>query len=173
MKEYLTDAIVLDYDAMDLDRIVFMYTSDLGKIRAKVKSARKITSKLAAHLEPLSLVKIRLIEKGAFQIVDALLIRRFEASPRAIELLQFIKEMTFETLQDKRIWLTLKKSFEEIKEDRFSLKPLLALLGFAPDFASCAVCKNKIVKYFSPKEQVFLCGSCARTIGKNEVVSIG
>ena len=172
MKEYLTDAIVLDTEDADLDRIFFLYTSGLGKIRAKAKSARKITSKLAGHLEPLSMTKVRLIEKNGFQIVDAILIRRFDASPQAIELLQFIKEMTFETLQDKKIWLTLKKSFEEIKEDRFSLKPLLGMLGFAPDFAACAVCKNKAIKYFSPKEQVFFCSACARKIGKNEVVSI-
>ena len=186
MNEYITDALVLDIeDSGDLDQLIYFYTPTLGKIRAKAKSIRKITSKLAGHLQPLSISKVRLVEKNGFQVVDAILIRQIEKSSEAIALLQFIKEMTFEGNQDKKLWLTLKKSFEDLKSRReagtpteasglkkFSFKPLLNVLGFATDYATCNVCKNKKVDYFSTKEHLFLCAKCIGKIPKNEVVLI-
>lgn len=173
MNEFLTDAIILDTeDSGDLDRIIYMYTSDLGKVKARAKSIRKITSKLAGHLEPLSLTKVRLVEKNGFQVVDAILIRQLPKSAEAISLTQFIKEMTFEGNQDKKLWLAVKKSFEDIKAKKFSFKPLLEILGFGPGFATCAICKDKKVSCFSFKDHVFFCAKCAVKIPKNEVILI-
>ena len=173
MREYFIDALILDAEnAGDFDRLIYLYTPTLGKVAAKAKSIRKITSKLAGHLEPLSISKIRLVEKNGIQITDAILVRQIEKSPAALQLLQFIKEMTYEFQPDKKLWLILKKSFEDLKNKSFSYKPLLKALGFAPDFAECSVCKNKMVKFFSPKEQVFLCQKCGLKITKDEVVLI-
>lgn len=173
MNEYVTDAIILDIeDSGDLDRLIYMYTSDLGKVKARAKSIRKITSKLAGHLEPLSLTKVRLVEKNGFQVVDAILIRKLPASTKAIELLTFIKEMTFGSQPDKKLWLAVKKAFENIKTGKFSFKPLLQIVGFGPEFATCAICKAKQVNYFSVKEQIFFCAKCAGKIPKNEVILI-
>ena len=53
MQEYVTDAIVLKKDPLgDLDGRYTLFTKRFGKIMAKAKSSRKITSKLAPHLEP-------------------------------------------------------------------------------------------------------------------------
>ncbi len=173
MKEYLTDAVVLDADdSGDLDKLVYLYTPILGKVKARARSLRKITSKLAGHLEPLSIAKIRLVEKNGFQVVDAILIRQFDKSPQAIELAQFIKEMTFEGVRDKKFWLLVKKAFDDSGSEKFSWKPLLKTLGFAPDFAVCSVCGNKPVSHFSPKEQLFFCKNCASKIPKNEVILV-
>lgn len=161
MKEYMVDALVLDReDLNDQDRLIYFYTPHLGKVVAKAKSIRKITSKLAGQLEPLSISKIRLVEKNGFQVVDAILVRRLEKSPEAILLVQFIKDMTVESQSDKKLWLTIKKSFDDLKNKNFSWKPILEVIGFAPDFASCNICRKKPVRYFSVKEQVFLCSDC-------------
>ncbi|MEK7212689.1 MAG: recombination protein O N-terminal domain-containing protein, partial [Patescibacteria group bacterium] len=51
MQEYLSEAVVLDaVPNGDLDLRVHLFTKKFGKLTAKVKSARKITSKLAGHL---------------------------------------------------------------------------------------------------------------------------
>ena len=70
MREYSTEGVVLDrVSSREADLRVTLYTRDLGKIIAKVKSGRAITSKLAPHLEPLNFVRLRIIEKNGFQVV--------------------------------------------------------------------------------------------------------
>lgn len=174
MTEYLTKALVLDTEnAGELDKLVYLYTEKLGKVIAKAKSIRKITSKLAAHLQPLNFVKVRLVEKNGFQVVDALTFDRIEISTQALAGLQFIKEMTFELQPDKRLWLTLKKSFEDFKKNKkFSYKPLIEVLGFALDFARCHTCGSQFIVYFSKTEQLFLCRRCGFKIPKDEIILI-
>lgn len=165
MTEYFTKALVLDAeDVGELDKSIYLYTKELGKVIARAKSIRKITSKLAAHLQPFSFVRIRLVEKNGFQIVDALAVSRIKISQPALAILQFIKEMTLELQPDKNLWFLIKKTFQDLKDNkRISYKPLLEVLGFAPKFARCNVCASKVVAYFSKTEQVFLCRRCAPT----------
>jgi len=57
MKRATTIAIVLgSKNFMESDKIVHLYSEDLGKIRAIAKGARRITSKFVGHLETLNLV---------------------------------------------------------------------------------------------------------------------
>ena len=73
MQEYVTDAIVLKKDPLgDLDGRYTLFTTRFGKIIAKAKSSRKITSKLASHLEPGIVTKVRFIETKGTQLIDAL-----------------------------------------------------------------------------------------------------
>ena len=101
MVEYFTEALVLDKeDSGDLDARIILYTEDLGKITAKAKSVKRITSKLNGHLEPLNFIQVRLVEKNGFQIVDALTIANsanFKENPavffRLLNFIKFFKEM--------------------------------------------------------------------------------
>ncbi len=174
MIEYLTNALVLEAeDSGEFDKIIYLYSKDLGKVRAKAKSARKITSKLAGHLQPLNFVKIRLVEKNGLQITDALVLDRVKISEVALAVLDFIKEMTYEFQRDKNLWLLIKKTFQDLKNNKkISYKPLLKGLGFAFDFSCCHVCGAKSVAYFSKSEQVFLCDKCALKVDKNELVLV-
>ena len=157
----------------EFDKLIFLYTEDLGKVIAKAKSIRKITSKLASQLEPLNFVRVRLVEKNGFQVVDALAFDKVKVSQPVLELVRFIKEMTFELQPDRKFWLLIRRTFQNLKNyKKFSYKPLLKALGFAPDFARCNVCDSKFVAYFSKTEQVFLCRRCALKIDKNELVLV-
>ena len=61
MEEYVTDAIVLEKQpAGESDGRYRLFTERFGRIAAKAKSSRRIISKLAGHLEPGSVAKIRL-----------------------------------------------------------------------------------------------------------------
>jgi len=174
MIEYLTNALVLDIeDASESDKVVYLFTKDLGKVKVKAKSARKITSKLSGHLQPLNFVKVRLVEKNGFQITDALVLDRVKASSVALAVLDFIKEMTYELQPDKNLWTLIKKTFQNLKNNKkISYRPLIEALGFSPEFAGCDVCGSKKVVYFSKTEQVFLCEKCALKIDKNELILI-
>lgn len=174
MTEYFTKALVLDQEnSGEFDKLIFLYTEDLGKVVAKAKSIRKITSKLAGQLEPLNFIRSRLVEKNGFQIVDALAFNKINVSQPALELLQFIKEMTFEFQPDRKFWLILRKTFRDINSGKkFSYGSFLGILGFSPKFASCNVCNSKFTAYFSKTEQVFLCRKCGWKIPKDEVILI-
>lgn len=174
MTEYFTKALVLDQEnSGEFDKLIFLYTEDLGKVIAKAKSIRKITSKLASQLEPLNFVRARLVEKNGFQVVDALAFNKVKVSQPALELVRFIKEMTFELQPDRKLWLLIRRTFQNLKNNKkFSYESLLRVLGFAPDFARCNVCGGKFVTYFSKSEQVFLCRACASKVSKDELILI-
>jgi len=172
MIEYFTKALVLDQEnSGEFDKLIFLYTEDLGKVVAKARSIRKITSKLASQLEPLNFVRSRLVEKNGFQVVDALAFNKVKVSQPALELVRFIKEMTFELQPDRKFWLLIRRTFQNLKNNKkFSYEPLLKALGFAPDFARCSACASKFVAYFSKTEQVFLCQRCASKAPKDELI---
>jgi recombinational DNA repair protein (RecF pathway) len=110
MQEYITDAIVLDkVDSGELDSRVFLYTKDFGKIVAKAKSLRKITSKLAGHLQPANLVAARIVEKNGVQLIDALTISRPEKRPEILKNLFLVKELAGEWQADPELWEFLDK----------------------------------------------------------------
>ncbi len=169
MIEYSTKALVLDAENInELDKLVYLYTEELGKIVAKAKSARKITSKLAAYLEPLNFIRVRLVEKNGFQIVDALNFGRITVSPQNLAISRFIKEMTVEFQPDKKLWRFIRQSAKR----NFSYRPLLKIFGFDPDFARCHICDGRHVIYFFKKDQIFFCRQCSSKIPKDDVILI-
>ncbi len=165
MKEFLTEALVLGFeDLAEYDRVVSLYTKSLGKVLAKAKGARKITSKLIGHLQPLDFTRVRLIKKNGFQIVDALAFKKMERSLESLATVQFIKEMTPELQPDNDLWILLKN------KNNVSGKDLLSVLGFNPAFAECANCNKKKPEFFLKTDQVFLCKRCASKTPENEVI---
>lgn len=191
MAEYFTEAIVLDKKEVgDFDGLISLYTKDLGKVVAKARSIRKITSKLAGHLEPLNFVRVRLVEKNGFQVVDALAPRQkkkirasIENFSKQLDLLQFIKDATYELQPDQHLWREIRKilsgDFNEktIYPVRNNIsngvyRELLKILGFDPKFAECHHCGDKTIRYFSKTDQIFFCQKCGGKIPKDEVILI-
>ena len=77
MTEYFTKGLIMMRDEKgEFDEAVIVYTKDLGKISATVRSVRRIRSKLSAHLGIGTIANLRIIKKNSFQIVDALSISR-------------------------------------------------------------------------------------------------
>jgi len=165
--EYLTEALVLGTgESGEADKFVDLYTKELGKVSAKAKGARKITSKLSGHLQPLDFTRVRLIEKNGFQIADALAFKKLPATPENLETLAFIKSIAFDLQPDRDLWNFLKAG------KNLSRKELLKVLGFDPAFAECGGCGTKNVESFSKDEQNFLCRKCALKSPKNDLVLI-
>src|SRR3989344_3413173 len=73
MREYVAIAVVLDREPIgEYDSRVHFMTEQHGKMIGRATSARKITSKLSAHLEPGTLTRLRLVEQKGLRIVDSL-----------------------------------------------------------------------------------------------------
>lgn len=66
MSYHSTGIVLLKRDFREHDRIYTIYTCDYGKIEALGRGTRKITSKLASHLEPPSAVDLLIIQGKVF-----------------------------------------------------------------------------------------------------------
>jgi recombinational DNA repair protein (RecF pathway) len=168
MQEYVDDAIVLRKDPQgDLDGRYVVFTERMGKVIAKAKSSRKITSKLAPHLEPGTIGKIRFIENHSTQIIDALKLRR---SPILIADLHFLSQLLPELQPEPELWDML------MGGDLFSWAKALAILGWDPEEAACASCGKARPAYFYVPRQEFFCADCVRKLPlklrANAVISI-
>ena len=172
MLEVITEAVVLDKEDLgEQDSRVFLYTKDLGKIAAKATSARKITSKLAGHLQPFNLITARLISKQnffdgkGFQLADALSIdnsKNLKSDPEllseAIKTFDLIRRSIPEGVPDRELWEFLGGILN--KEAPAHLSNALQILGFDSAYAVCELCDNSKPGYFFPKNNFFVCQSC-------------
>lgn len=152
MTEYLSEAVVLNkMPSGEFDIRVSVYTKLFGKLVVKAKSARKITSKLSGHLEPGTHARIRIVEKGGQQVVDALKYGRVPASHATLATLS---SLLAEGESDLRIW-------NELTSPVFSWQRALLFLGWDPTEAVCDVCGRERPGYFEPRQQRFVCADCA------------
>lgn len=173
MTELSGEAIVLGKeDLSEQDSRVFLYVKDRGRITAKVTSARKITSKLAAHLEPLNYLTVRLISKKdawnerGFQLTDALLIKsptfsRLEADwfRKAVLVFDLMAKMLPEGVYDEELWQAL---FDILDQKLMpDLRGALKILGFDSVFSRCELCSKNSPEYFLPVSNFFVCRSCS------------
>lgn len=151
MYEYVTRAVVLEKRPVgERDVKVALFTEKLGKVEGRARSARKITSKLSAHLEPGTLAVVRIVENKGTHITDAL-----KSSVVAMSLrdLSVLAGLCAAHQKDAALWGLLTGG-------NFSWSRALAALGFAPRHASCAACGgNRIAAFYAPRQE-FYCASC-------------
>jgi len=162
-QEYFGEAIVLDLDFNgDMDLRVSLFTLNFGKIIAKVKSARKITSKLRGHIEPANLVLYRIVSKRGFQLVDVLKQKKLNLD---IKNLYLLDKILIELENEKNLYFDLKR-------EKFDWNRILKILGWDPKESNCSKCFSKNPKVFHINSQEFFCVSCSFEIPKNELIYI-
>lgn len=162
MREYLSDAVVLDrLPNGDLNGRVVFLTKRFGKMVARARSIRKITSKLSGHLQQGNLVQVRMIEKNGLQVVDALKKTKVGLS---LPELRFLGEILSEAEPEFVIW-------EMLAGGKFSWLDVLRILGWDPSFSSCTFCYGNS-EAFHPRTQEFFCKNCALKLPANEVLYI-
>ncbi len=173
MLEITTEALVLDREPSgEYNSRVFLYTEKLGGVVARATSLRKLTSKMAAHLEPLTFSRVRLIQKedaANFQIADALAFDRCAAWRESEEylreglrLISILKEGGFREDADGALWETLSNFFRNppvAPLSGYGVK-LISALGFDHRRALCGLCGTGRPKIFSVKQLAFYCQGC-------------
>lgn len=162
VNEYVSEAIVLAKESQgELDERVSVFTKNSGKFTAKVKSSRRITSKLSPHLEPGNRIRVRLVEKGNLQIVDALKSARLSPPPHFFYLLSRVLP---EGEPERELW-------ELLSEGNYDWKAILAVLGWDPGGATCERCASLNLSAFHIGSQNFFCGVCGPRM-KGEKISL-
>lgn len=149
MTEYISEAVVLSRDDWrEADSRVHMLTEKYGKITAHARSARKITSKLSAHLEPGMLSLVRVVESKGFQVVDALKKSRAAA---ALSDLEKISRLLAPQQAEPELWRLIGENFVWTRA--------LSFLGWDPEHAPCLSCAAAAQGFYVPRQE-FYCLSC-------------
>jgi len=181
-----SQAIILNRSAYrESDSLVTVYTRDFGKMALVARGTKKIRSKLAGHLEPVSLADILIIKGKGFDYVGSALTRdaflnlkdnlnKLYYAGRAIS---WFNRLVKDDQPDERLFLLLGRWLEVLdnypaeefsKENGelffifFALK-LLAELGYKPEMYECLNCREKIKpgkNYFNLKNGGIICAEC-------------
>jgi DNA repair protein RecO (recombination protein O) len=177
---YKTQAIVLRQRKLgEADKIVTLYTSHHGKIDAVAKGVRRTKSRLAGHLEPLTLGSYLLAEGRDLDIVtQAETVDAFPALRDDLERVscglycaELVDRLTpersegnpvFRLLQETLGYLNASAEYE-MATRRFELR-LLGELGYRPSLTDCAACGNRleaVQNYWSSDAGGAVCPACA------------
>ncbi len=176
MVEYYTKALVLGRTPRgDIDGTLTLYTKELGRVSAKAKSLRKLTSKLSGHLIPGRLANVRIVEMGGDtkQVVDALSLPS-KASQEFLKFLDFIRQMAPIGMPDLHLWHELERAAIRGTIDKDTYKRIISIMGYDAKNAICDNCGSVKIAYFVPRDIMFLCNRCLNDsrLKEDEVFSI-
>ena len=158
MVEYYTKALVLGRTPRgDIDGTLTLYTKELGRVSAKAKSLRKLTSKLSGHLIPGRLANVRIVEMGGDtkQVVDALSLPS-KASQEFLKFLDFIRQMAPIGMPDLHLWHELERAAIRGTIDKDTYKRIISIMGYDAKNAICDNCGSVKIAYFVPRDIMFL-----------------
>jgi len=178
-KTYRCEAIVLGYSPLgEADLLVTLYTRDQGKVRAVGKGARRSTSKLVGHLEPLTVVKMSMAHGRSMDIISqAEVINSFSTLKEdltAITKGQYLAEMVdgfgAEASPNPSLFqlmIDALRVVEAAPESDMALRyfeyHLLQVSGLMPELYHCVECREELepdAHRFSPNVGGTLCLDC-------------
>ena len=176
---YKTPAIVLRQRRLgDTDKIVTLYTAEHGKVDAVAKGVRRITSRLAGHVEPLNHGNFMLAHGRNLDIVTQVQtietfqplrddLSRLSHALYACELVDRATEEREENFALYRLLLdTLRRLAQHDDLDlvlRFFEMSLLVELGYGPQTEQCVICHGPLASegnVWAPGAGGALCPNC-------------
>ena len=175
MIEHFTEGIVLgSVPRGELDRLVTIYTKDLGKVAATTKSSRKITSKVAGHLKPGNFVRLRIVENKSVQAMDALSEKTKCDLGEILPFLNFLDSVIPAGDVDINFWNFIKRIVDGCHFGPKTYRYILRYLGFGADETLCERCKRNEIAKFSLNDIMFLCSSCSERLHlrSDEIVEV-
>ncbi|MDP6493837.1 MAG: DNA repair protein RecO [Dehalococcoidia bacterium] len=177
-KIYKTEAIVLKHFAFgEADYLLTLYTPNAGRLKAVVKGARRVKSKLGGHLEPLMHTSL-LITRGQnldtinqAEVLDGHRVVRedLDRLSQAMYMTELVDAITPEEQSNYSIYRLLVEAMRSLTEDPFPLLlpyfqlRLLGHSGFMPELYRCVECGKTLAPghhRFIPDRGGSLCDSC-------------
>ncbi len=191
-RSFRVEAVVLRHsDYGEADRLLTLYTRQLGKTRAIAKGARKIASRKAGHIEPFTHVKLQLAKGRDMLIltqadtVDAYQALREDLilTTHASYVMELLDRFTYEDeTENSAIFRLLTETLSRLasKSDpwlviRYYEMRLLDHLGFRPQLFKCANCGREIKaedQYFSFSAGGVICPRCGQGLPHLHDISV-
>ncbi len=189
MEEIKTKGIVIKTsDFADSDKIVTIFSSDFGLIKARVRGVKKKGAKLAFAVQPFALVEFLLIKKGDFySVINATSIDQFFGITNDFDdyiLMLACLEVCGKTVKENDpqndLFLLLIECLKAVCYDgsnamsvfiKFMIEAM-KILGFAIQIHNCACCGNSLssVRGFSFEYNGIICGKCQNKNGYLELI---
>ncbi len=186
------DAVVIRHsDYGEADRLLTLYTRQMGKMRVIAKGARKIASRKAGHIEPFTHVRLQLAKgRDMFLVtqadtVDAYLPLRDDLllTSHASYALELLDRFSYEDeTENASIFRLLTEILARLasKSDpwlalRYYEMRLLDHLGFRPQLFECVNCRREIQaedQFFSFSAGGVICPSCGRGLKHLHNISV-
>jgi DNA repair protein RecO (recombination protein O) len=191
-RSFRVDAVVLRHsDSGEADRLLTLYTRQLGKTHAIAKGARKMASRKAGHIEPFTHVRLQLAKgRGTLIVtqadtVDAYLPLRDDLilTTHAAYMLELLDRFTYEDeTENDSIFRLLTEALSRLasKQDpwlviRYYEVRLLDQLGFRPQLLECANCGREIQaedQFFSFQMGGVICPRCAERVTNLRAITL-
>lgn len=176
---YRTEAIILRRrDFGEADRLLTLYTPELGKLKAIAKGVRKPTSRKGGHVELFTHSRLLIARGRTLDIVtqaetiEAFLPLREDLwrTTHAYYAAELLDRFTKEGIENRPLFDLLRAVLGWLSREadlnlatRFYELHLLALVGYRPQLFQCLVCRSPIepvTNFFSPAEGGVLCPRC-------------
>jgi DNA repair protein RecO (recombination protein O) len=174
----------------EADRLLWIYSRELGKTRALAKGVRKMRSRKAGHLEPFTRVNLLLAEGR-----DLPIITQAEASDLYLPLhadlvrigyaayiIELLDRFTYEEGENQGLFRLLVDTLSRLDHApdpafvvRYYEVRLLDLIGFRPQLIQCVGCGEAIKpedQFFSSERGGILCPRCGRGISGVRPISL-
>ncbi len=178
-RTYRCEAIILSYTPLgEADLLVTMFTRDQGKVRAVGKGARRSTSKLVGHLEPLTLMRMSMAHGRSMDIISqAEVVQSFSklkedlaGITKGLYLAELVNGFGAEDSANPELYWLMIETLLAIETDPESDMPLrffefhlLQVSGLMPELYHCVECRAELepdAHRFSPNVGGTLCLDC-------------
>jgi DNA repair protein RecO (recombination protein O) len=185
------EAVVLRHsDWGEADRLLWLFTRELGKVRAIGKGLRKPRSRKAGHLEPFTRASLQLARGRDLWIVtqaeaiDAHLRLRDDLLRvgYAAYVVELLDRFTYEEGEHREMYRLLADTLARLDQEPEAVLPvryyevrLLDLLGYRPQLFNCAHCGKEIKaedQYFSASLGGVLCPGCGSNTAGAQPISM-
>lgn len=180
-RTFRVEAVVLrHHDWGEADRLIWLFSQELGKLRAVGKGVRKPRSRKAGHLEPFTRVNLLLAHGRDLPLitqaetVEAYLPLRDDLlrATYASYVVELLDRFTYEEGENRGLYRLLVETLNRLCQGnnpdlvvRFFEMRLLDFVGFRPQLMQCAGCGEEIKaqdQYFSAQQGGALCPACGK-----------
>ena len=185
------EAIVISHsDYGEADRILNLYTREMGKARAIAKGVRKEHSRKAGHVEPFTCTTLMLAKGASFWIVsqaetvDAFIPIREDLTKtaQAAYVVELLERFTSEDEVHLALYRLVKATLERIASQMDAFQSLryfemrfLEMVGYRPELYHCAQCRAEIQaedQFFSILQGGVMCPKCGNIADTTRPVSM-
>ncbi len=185
------EAIVISHvEYGETDRILNLFSRELGKVHAIAKGVRKEHSRKAGHLEPFTCVTLMLARGASLWIISqAETVEAFneirtnlERTALAAYYLELVDRFTTEDEVHPHLYRLLRDTMHRLSSPdlsfnvtRFFEMGFLEMVGFRPELFNCVQCRAEIQpedQFFSIAQGGALCPKCGLRVDSSESIQV-
>jgi len=181
-KTYTTSAIILNRQPFrENDTRVVVYSLEEGRLDLVARGTRKLTSKLAGHLEPLSATDLMVVKGRQYDYIGSAAcgksFGRLKSDPAKVSTagygVRYFASIVKQGVEDSRLFDLLlaylclldERAINARGLDNYFILRLLGLLGFVPELYRCLGCGKPLqeeTNYFAPGRGGLCCPACGQ-----------